>query len=157
MNTPIIVSIFSFWIEVEDFKKMTSPEDLARRAKEIFVKYFTAGSVYELYLSEKAKDVSAEQLRNPTAGMFDSLQHVAWSLLIIDTVQPFLKSEYYEKYKAGVTLKPINIRTRGNTTLMLDRVQGLENFSYIQGRPKDSTEMDNSESDSNDSSDNINT
>jgi len=93
----------SFWLEVEDLKveAKDNPSKLSGLVNEIYEKYFTPGSSYELNIESKEKIKLQNSISNPFEDIFDGIQKSIWNLMISDVVPKFMQSKEYVEFKAS--------------------------------------------------------
>jgi len=109
---------FSFWLEVDQYKKITDAEERSRRAKDMYIKYFTADSKYELNVDAAIKRETNERIQNPDASTFDSAQKAVWKNLETDCIPQFYQSQMYREFKEGRAPRknsPLTDKDRGET------------------------------------------
>lgn len=65
---------FSFFLEVDDYKKISDPQKRNHRAKEIYQKYFSSESQYEINLTSEIKKEVSSHINTPTQDLFNNAQ-----------------------------------------------------------------------------------
>jgi len=109
---------FSFWLEVDQYKKIVAPEDRAKRAKEIHEKYFSPNSKYELNLEAEIKKELLQNINYPTETLFDNAQKAIYKILETDCIPQFYQSTMYKEYKEGKAPRknsPLKEKDKGET------------------------------------------
>jgi hypothetical protein len=93
----------SFWLEIEDYKKIPDRTILKHRAEEIHEKYFKSGSEYELNVGDDLKQALDKDLKNgATPNAFDAIQQTAWGILKVECFPKFLASDTFSKFKGDI-------------------------------------------------------
>ncbi|EFA86251.1 hypothetical protein PPL_00813 [Heterostelium album PN500] len=90
---------FSFWLEAENYKHISSDDLRSRRSKEIYEKYFNTESKYELNVDHIQRKDLEGQLGTPTNDLFIPIQLTIRKLMEMDAIPLFVKSESYKKFK----------------------------------------------------------
>ncbi|KAF2076382.1 hypothetical protein CYY_002339 [Polysphondylium violaceum] len=122
---------FSFWLEAENYKYLSTPTQRCSRSKEMYEKYFSSNSKYELNIDHFAKKDLEDKINtgNPNIDVFNQIQNTIRKLMEMDVIPLFIKSEYYKKYLESKTID-IDIsseRDRSVTLVMME-----EFFSHKQ-------------------------
>jgi len=94
----------SFWLEAANFQK-SPEEDVPKLASELYSKYFTSETTYEVNIDAKLKKDLDASMSSPSRNMFNEIQKSVWGLMAFDCLPKFLQSDVYEKFKAGKRLR----------------------------------------------------
>ncbi len=89
-------------MEIEDFRAHTPDENIAGRANDIFQKYFTANSPYELNVDSTIKSKITKNVATPSRDLFDAAQEAVWKLMVLDLVPKFINSSEYAEYTGTI-------------------------------------------------------
>ncbi|KYQ94238.1 hypothetical protein DLAC_04532 [Tieghemostelium lacteum] len=114
---------FSFWLEAENFKYLTSSSQTKDRCKEIYEKYFSASSKYELNIDSFQRKELDEKIKAGTINndIFLAIQNSIRKLLEMDAIPLFTKSEQYKKYNDTKTIDiDLSERDRSVTIVMME-------------------------------------
>jgi len=90
----------SFWATIESFKEITNQDELETRAHDIYEKFFSPKSEYELNVDSRTKSHLERKMRTPPLDitLFDEVQKVVYSLLETDCYLKFVASKPYKSY-----------------------------------------------------------
>eukprot|EP01119_Soliformovum_irregulare_P019377 TRINITY_DN6117_c0_g1_i2.p1 TRINITY_DN6117_c0_g1~~TRINITY_DN6117_c0_g1_i2.p1 ORF type:complete len:637 (-),score=160.97 TRINITY_DN6117_c0_g1_i2:1248-3158(-) len=115
---------FSFWLEAEEYRNIDENDpSLPKRAQQMYDKYLSDGTLFEVNLSAKIKKHVSDNIATPTSKLYQEAQNAIWSLMVSDCVPNFLKSELY---KAGAPPRRIRSTKALNPNFCTMRM--LEDF-----------------------------
>src|SRR3989338_3133857 len=87
---------FAFWKDVEEYKQIEDEDLLQIRAREIFEKYFSAGSEWEINADHFQKIQLREQMTaKATREIFDDIQISIFVLMRMDSFPKFVESDAF--------------------------------------------------------------
>eukprot|EP01132_Coremiostelium_polycephalum_P000880 gene880-1103_t len=109
---------FSFWLEAENFKHLSQPNQINDRSKEMYEKYFSSTSKYELNVDHHQRKDLEERILNPSPEIFIQIQNTIRKLMEMDAIPLFVKSDCYKKYKESEHID-IDISERDRRLIVL--------------------------------------
>ncbi|EGG20475.1 hypothetical protein DFA_00336 [Cavenderia fasciculata] len=90
----------SFWLEAENFKAIDNDNTRLKRSKEIYQKYFSTDSKYELNIDHhQKKELETKMQGTPSIDLFVPVQITIRKLMEMDAIPLFLKSDLYKQCK----------------------------------------------------------
>jgi regulator of G-protein signaling len=96
----------AFIVEIENYKDLwdqgASDEEIFKRANQIFNKYFSSESKYELNVSGSLIEELKEKMKHPTTIIFNRVQQSIFKLVETDSFPRFLKSDEFKKAVEGM-------------------------------------------------------
>ncbi len=92
-----------FWIAVEKYRKITDKEERQVRLRQIYAKFFSRDSPYEINVSGHTKDAVKKAQDDPKPDSCDEAQKLIFLLMIQSTFDYFLKSPVYLAYKGNLS------------------------------------------------------
>lgn len=99
----------SFWATIESFKEITDQDELEAKASDIYAKFFSSDSEYELNVDSKTKTNLEQKLRiTPLDNtLFDEVQRAVYALMETDCYSKFIASKQYKAFmeQRGKTLQ----------------------------------------------------
>ncbi len=99
----------AFIVEIENYKDLwnqgASAEAITERANQIYNKYFSTKSKYELNVSGSLVEELKEKMKAPSTIIFNRVQQSIFKLVETDSFPRFLKSEEFKKVAEGTTPK----------------------------------------------------
>jgi len=108
----------SFWLEVEEFRNQKDMTQVEIRAKEIFRKYFSEESTYELNVPAKTRLEIQEKLKtNCTLEIFKEAQYATLILMAEDCYPKFIASQRYKNLKEKKNRDYSRIKISNNKTI----------------------------------------
>jgi regulator of G-protein signaling len=72
-----------------------------KKASQIYEKYFSPSSPYELNIADPVKKEVQESLKSPGASMFNKVEGSIFKLLEVDSYPRFIQSPVYQTYMRG--------------------------------------------------------
>uniref|UniRef100_A0A8C7XPJ7 Regulator of G protein signaling 1 n=1 Tax=Oryzias sinensis TaxID=183150 RepID=A0A8C7XPJ7_9TELE len=84
-----------FWLACEDFKTTTSPDDLHRKAKEIYETFIQPTASREINVDHHVKEKIKMSLEKPSRSCFDEAQKHVYLLMQSDSCPRFLSSDAF--------------------------------------------------------------
>ncbi|KPP73565.1 hypothetical protein Z043_107338, partial [Scleropages formosus] len=84
-----------FWMACEEYKKTTSQEDLATKAKMIYDQYVDVDSPREVNLDSATREETRRNLKEPNLFSFDEAQKKIFTLMEKDSYRRFLSSKLF--------------------------------------------------------------
>lgn len=89
---------YEFFMDVEEYKELTDPEEMRQRAAEIYEKYFTVDAEHEVNLEGSLKEMLRESIKRPDAETFELVLLLVLMTLEGDCLHKFLQSEIYKDF-----------------------------------------------------------
>ncbi|KAJ8390447.1 hypothetical protein AAFF_G00103820 [Aldrovandia affinis] len=99
-----------FWLACEEFRKITSPEKIASRAKRIYEEFVKSESPKEVNLDYHTKDTVTQNLRRPTPTCFAGAQKKIYNLMENSSYLRFIQSELYKELCALAAGKGVHLK-----------------------------------------------
>jgi hypothetical protein len=92
-----------FWMEVEVYHKIRDPKPMVHRANEIWHKYFSSESTYELNLpSQFVEDIAKElEKQQPNPQLFEKAQKVVYTMMEQDAWFRYVQTPEYRHTVEG--------------------------------------------------------
>ncbi|XP_036378408.1 regulator of G-protein signaling 4 [Megalops cyprinoides] len=84
-----------FWMACQEYKKITSQEKLASKARKIYDQYVAAESPNEVNLDSVTREETRKNLENPGPSCFEEAQRKIFLLMEKDSYKRFLKSKLF--------------------------------------------------------------
>nr|XP_046248393.1 regulator of G-protein signaling 21 [Scatophagus argus] len=88
-----------FWLACEDFKSTASPDDLRRKAKQIYQEFIQPTASREINVDHHIREKIKKSLEKPTHSCFDEAQKHVYLLMERDSCPRFLNSDSYLSLK----------------------------------------------------------
>lgn len=91
----------SFWATIEAFHEITEQEEIDKKAKDIYQKFFSPESDYELNVDSRTKNnLIAKIQKDPPYDItiFDEVQKKVYNLMETDCYSKFIVSKPYKAY-----------------------------------------------------------
>ena len=88
----------SFYVEVEDYKRIPEASDRAERAERIWTKYLHSEAPTPLNVDSKVRQRISQLIPDASVDVFDEASEFAFSLLSFDCYRKFIGSETYQKW-----------------------------------------------------------
>ncbi|KAM3866022.1 regulator of G-protein signaling 21-like [Diretmus argenteus] len=85
-----------FWLACEEFKTLNSPEQLTRKATSIYEEFIRIESPREINLDFYTRDITAQNLQQPSPSCFSEAQRKIYSLMENDSFPRFIQSDQYK-------------------------------------------------------------
>ncbi|XP_028666837.1 regulator of G-protein signaling 5-like [Erpetoichthys calabaricus] len=86
-----------FWMACEEYKKIKSPIKMETKAKKIYEEFIQTEAPKEVNIDHFTKDVTIQNLVEPTPTTFDLAQKRIFALMEKDSFARFLRSELYQE------------------------------------------------------------
>ncbi|KAG9351061.1 hypothetical protein JZ751_024951, partial [Albula glossodonta] len=84
-----------FWMACEDYKKIKSPAKLGTRANKIYEEYIDVQAPREVNIDFQTRELTRQNLRDPTPSCFSEAQAIIYSLMEKDSYRRFIRSKMY--------------------------------------------------------------
>lgn len=94
-----------FWQDIENYKGLQEPDELKKKADEIFEIYFQSNSPYQINISASIVEQVQNDLKNPTNDLFTPAQDHIFQMILYDCWPKFKKSEYYIRWQGTSTIE----------------------------------------------------
>jgi len=90
--------VFNFWIEVELFRKLTSPEEMLEKAQSIYTQYCVEGAANEINVDGRSRKKAKQNIEsgNVDVALFDAMQRSIFELLSFDCFLQFFRTREYQ-------------------------------------------------------------
>ena len=95
----------SFYVEVEDYKRLETHEERVERFNKIWNRYLSAESPTPLNVDSKVRQRIQSMRETADSDIFDEASEFAFSLLSFDCYRKFISSETYAKW-LSTSLRP---------------------------------------------------
>ncbi|KAG5847433.1 regulator of G-protein signaling 4-like [Anguilla anguilla] len=84
-----------FWMECEEYRRMTSKKKLANKAKEIYSVYVDAESPKQVNLDSATREKTGKNMVDVSLSCFEEAQRMIFRLMEKDSYRRFLKSRLF--------------------------------------------------------------
>lgn len=88
----------SFYVEVEEYKRLDSQSDRSERAVKIWNKYLSNDSLTPINIDSKCRQRIQSDLETGELNTFDEASEFVFSMLSFDCYRKFIASEIYNKW-----------------------------------------------------------
>lgn len=88
----------SFYVEVEDYKRLTTVSERQERAQKIWNRYLSAEAPTPLNIDSKCRQRIQTAKDSGDSDVFDEASEFAYSLLTFDCYRKFISSETYSNW-----------------------------------------------------------
>ncbi|KAI1882897.1 hypothetical protein AGOR_G00239630 [Albula goreensis] len=85
-----------FWLEIEEYKKIKSTEEMIASANRIFSEYVEVESPKQINIDCGTRESITKNISQPNLESFDKAQRLIYSLMARDCYPRFLKSDIYQ-------------------------------------------------------------
>ncbi|XP_075877007.1 regulator of G-protein signaling 21-like [Nelusetta ayraudi] len=96
LKTEFCEENLDFWLACQDFKNFEEPEELQRRAKNIYEEFVRKDAPKQVNLDFNTSHIISQSLQRPSALCFVTAQRKIFSLMENGSFPRFLQSEYYQ-------------------------------------------------------------
>ena len=113
-----------FWIDTNEFKLLTEPDIIERRAKELYGKYFRAGAEKELNVSATDAKRLEDFMKSPNRDVFDEVYRSVFYLMKSDSFPRFKRDLLFTRLSKRLKKRDfVNYKT---VLGMKQRLQGVD-------------------------------
>ncbi|KAG9338389.1 hypothetical protein JZ751_025793 [Albula glossodonta] len=85
-----------FWLEIEEYKKIKSTEEMIATANRIFSEFVEVESPKQINIDCGTRESITKNISQPNLESFDKAQRLIYSLMARDCYPRFLKSDIYQ-------------------------------------------------------------
>ncbi|KAJ5080365.1 electron carrier/ protein disulfide oxidoreductase [Anaeramoeba ignava] len=132
----------AFYLEVQDFKKITTIKELGERAVPIFEKFIKPESLFEINIDSKSRDDITQMITNSQYShtMFDEAKDIVIKHMTFNSFEPFKNTELYttliKKLNSDTQLEYDKIKI-GTLIWKKQNLELLNSGLRFQGIPRD--------------------
>ncbi|KAJ0032718.1 hypothetical protein NQD34_002799 [Periophthalmus magnuspinnatus] len=93
-----------FWLACEDFRTISSEEELRRRAQQIYQEFLQTTAKREINIDHQTREQIKRNVKTPTTHCFDEAQKIVYGLMERDSYPRFLRSDMYRTLLENLSL-----------------------------------------------------